>query len=241
MFPNGFKLDEDNLWYVDDKDIKKSPIYFPKVGVFYNRNVQCFYKVEGIDNLIIKNTRKYPLLFNQTRNRKLLKELLLREKDMPNVDVPKAYLKENNRVTGMFVPYYPKSVSYTRLTNYYSKDDVLKIYNHDNDADYNLLLLCLETLGVLKELYDAGIVYLDIHDGNFLIYNNGVKVIDFEPGFVKITKNKERYQYQIVNKYLQLARQLLYKLYFSEYISIYGSNFQEAEDSIKKLEKLIKR
>ena len=241
MFPNGFKLDKDNLWYIEDNDINKSPIYFPKVGLFYNEHVKRFYKVDGIDNLIIKDTSHYPLFFNQTRNKKLLKELLLREDDIPSVDVPQAYFKKNNRIMGMFVPYYPNSVSYTRLINFHSKQDVLNYYNHDSDTDYNLLLLCLETLNILKELYDAGIAYLDINDGNFLIYNNQVKVIDFEPGFVKITKNKEIYLYRIVDKYLQLVKLILYRLNFSESISVYGSNFQDIEESVKRLEKVIKR
>ena len=50
------------------------------------------------------------------------------------------------------------------------------------------------------ELVNNNIYYLDIHSNNFLIYNNDLKLIDFEPSFVSFKEEDLKYLvYNLVN------------------------------------------
>ena len=51
--------------------------------------------------------------------------------------------------------------------------------------------VCIQALDILWELENAGISYLDIHAGNFLVTgeNRHVRLVDFDPLYIRIDDN----------------------------------------------------
>lgn len=240
MIPKEFKLDDDNIWYLDDKDIKKKAVYFNKTNGFYNDNPKIFYLIEGNSDYIIKDTRFAPLFFNKTRIKKMLKDFYLHN-NLKSIDLPLAYFKENNKLTGIVVPYYNHSVSIKKIINTEDVKELKKIYNHSKSDYYNIIVLCLEILDIIKTMYDEEMIYLDIHPGNFLLYNNQVKLVDFEPGYVFFTNKKEKYYDKIINGYLYLINLIFRKFKLDNFEIYKGDSFDKVKEDIMKLEKKIKR
>ncbi len=234
-----FKLDRRGIWFLDDNDIKVEQMFFQQFNKPYSDRAS-FLKIDGIDNYIIKDCTVYPYFFNCYRNLKLLKKLNKKQKDIDNIDFPVAYYKSEDKLKGIVIPYYKDAVSLTKLISFYSFDDLKNYYNHDNDEINNLISLLLEILELLKSMYDKGVFYLDIHSGNFLIYDNGVKVIDFEPGHV-FFRDKNWHLKIILNNYSLLVDRIRRKYNFKEVFFHSGEDFYNTEMNVKALKKRLER
>lgn len=90
-------------------------------------------------------------------------------------DFPFEYNKKNiQRVIGQEIIYYENHIAIGKLFQKDPNIDQVKIY--------------IDILNILKELFQNGIYYGDIHGGNFVCDKTGksVKLIDFEDHWIKI-------------------------------------------------------
>ena len=230
-----FVQDHKGIFYVDNEDINIKPFHFNEVTSNFNLR-RTFYHIDGIDDYIIKDTKRLPLLFNQTRTKKILRNFMERQDNFIDIDFPVAYYVNKGKIGGTVVPNYKNSNSIKVLTNVYQFENLKNFYQHEDDEFRNLIHLCLEILRLIREMFDGDIVYTDINSGNFLVYNNSVKVVDFEPDYVHFTKNKNRYLKLLLSNYNLLVNYILrhYKFYDLPYYSP-GDNFYEAEVRVKHL------
>ena len=100
--------------------------------------------------------------------------------------------------------------------------------------------LLLDILDLISKMYDKGIYYLDIHSGNFLLYNNDVKVIDFEPGHVYF-RDREWNLKIMLNNYAILVERIRKRFGFKEIFFHSGIDFYNTEYNVKELKKRLER
>ena len=238
-FKEPFKKDKKGIWYVNGKDVLLKPFKFTEISKAYVSNRQ-FYFIDGVNDYVVKDTTLTPLLFNRTKTFHLLKQFM--EKDeIENVDYPIGYCKQNGALLGTIVPYYKDSISIKKIIYLYTLADLAKYYHHDNNEITNLISLLLDILNLISTMYDNNIIYVDIHSGNFLIYENSIKVIDFEPGYVHFSDNSGKYFNRIINNYKMLVETICRKLKLENYSVNKANTFMEMEKNVKSLEKRLER
>ena len=234
-----FRKDHNNLWYINAHDVKTSEIIFHDLVKSYGER-RHFYKIDGIDNYVIKDSTMYPLTFNRIKNLSLLKNLSCRQEEFTNIDFPVAYYQSFKMLKGIIIPYYEDSISLRKLIYLQSFDDLNTYYHQASNEMDNLITLLLEILELIVSMYDKNICYLDIHSGNFLLYNNSVKVIDFEPGYVYFQK-KDKYYYRMAKNYAMLVERICHRFGFKEISLKPEGTFLETETKVKALRKELER
>ena len=112
-----------------------------------------------------------------------------------------------------------------------------------NKKQLNYIKLYLSSLSILYELYDNGVLYLDIHPKNFMIdENNNINLIDFVLDRI-IFNNYSKYD---IEKFFKSFNSMIKKLnknfgiefLFENYIetSNFDDTFYQLENISKKLE-----
>ena len=242
-----FKQDKNGLWYVDFKDINTQVIHFPEIGKC-NAKKATFYKVEGMDNIIIKDTTEYPYFLNRHKHLKLLSELVKRQSRITDVDYPFAYCKDYGILRGIVELFYLDSISINdiiysiKYKNNLSQLEVIKnYYNHENDNIDNIIVLLLNILELISKMHNNGVYYTDIRAGNFLLYNNEVKVIDFEPDYVRFKDRNGMYLDKILFNYASLVETILRRCGFEDVFFNAGEDFYETEKRVLSLRKSLER
>jgi len=179
--------DNNGLLYFD-KTSKGKQIIFPNTqSKKKNNNKSNFYELLNCKNYLIKcspslDTSK---VFNML---KLFNKL---QENITLTDLPIGYYQENEVLKGTIVPYYTSSISLYQITKNYNLNKLNEYYLHDDDNIHNLYLLLYDILDILEELQNNGISYLDSNPSNFILKDNQVKLIDFEPQYLKYGITKE--------------------------------------------------
>ena len=232
------KVDRSGLSYLDANDIKIEPFRFVEIGKKVE-DKRTFYKVEGINDYIIKDTTMIPFLFNRSVNRNLLRKLVNKQKELPEIGFPIGYYSCHGKMNGTIIPYYPESLSIRKFIYLYDFENLKEYYNHDSDDIDNLIRLLLEILEIVRKMKDKQVYYTDINTGNFVIHNNEVKVIDFDPGYVLFENNDccER----ILKNYAILVERVCHKLGFENVFFNNGETFIDTEYRVKSLRKGLRR
>ena len=240
VLPNKIKIDDNGIYYLDIDDLELTELYFEEL-LKTNHSMSKFYLIDGNNDYILKHT-PYPLIFNKTRTMNMLKNMDYMKDNIKKVDFPIGYFIENNRFTGTIIPYYDEGISIRNFLRKKCFEDLSYIYFHDVDEINNLMNLYIDMLDVIEELYNNDIVYLDIvHGGNFIIWNNEIKLIDFEPGLVKFTRNKEMYYKRMIESLCYLINCMNHRFKINDCILDPGENFEETKDNVKKMEKYLRR
>lgn len=108
------------------------------------------------------------LINNYQRNDEeafFLQKLLTYGQRIKEIDFPRGVLTYQSRIIGQIITYY---VDNTNLIDACKKKGL------------NPYTVCLKAFELIKNLHNDGIIYIDIHGGNFLYTNEGLKIIDFE-------------------------------------------------------------
>lgn len=148
--------------YVIDKDFS-----FDLSKIFYEDSNTLIYDIgDGLGFKIDKS------LFNKVRESYNIEEmvsgLVLRQGNVKNTDFPVGVVSCKRRCVGQAIKLYK---------------DYVCLY--DIVDDNNIGLLYNKVLCIIDELLNNGILYLDIHEHNFLVSANlDVKLIDFESSCV---------------------------------------------------------
>lgn len=156
--------DVDN--YVIDKDY-----VFDKSKIFFEDSNTLIYVIgDGLGFKIDKS------LLNKERQSYNIEEmvsgLVLRQDNIKLTDFPVGVVSCKRRCIGQVIRLYK---------------DYISLYDAVNDN--NIELLYNKVLCIIDELLNNGILYLDIHEHNFLVNTNlDVKLIDFESSCVIFDK-----------------------------------------------------
>ena len=236
QIPSTLKYDKKGIGYLDEKDIEKRQLILEKRS-FYRVLRNSFYSIEGdTSDYIIKKLCEHSL-FQGLKIKKMLEGFLKIQNHLSNIDLPVGYYLENEEIWGTIVPYYMNSISIRELLRF-PVHDIMDYYYHDENNLRNLLSLYLDILLLLEEMYANNVSYLDIHQGNFVFYENQVKLIDFEPQFIRFKTNS--YYYRIIlDGYLQLINGISLSLNKINLLIYSGSSFSEVTGKIKTLSKKI--
>ncbi len=201
--PIELKLDGFNLLYYDNPIIKNYPLHLEKNML---NSKAFFYQLPLSSDYIIKYQKKI-MIYDE------VKEFLLKvnkiKKHIKDIDFPIGYYQEENDIRGMIIPYYINSPSLYTISETKDINELSKYYYHDDDVVHNLFLLFLDILNLIEELCDYEIYYTDIHRGNFVIYENAVKLIDFDFKYIFYTRGQEDFYYKAI---LYDYEHLLFKL-----------------------------
>lgn len=229
-----FIQDNQGIFYLDSKTIKTKEFHFNEIKSAYSRQ-RKFYYIEGVDDYIIKDTTKLPFFFNGTRTKLILKNFMNVQNEFNDIDFPIGYFIDNNKIEGTVVPYYKNSISIKKLITIYSLEELKKYYYYDDNDNINLINMCLEILDLIERMYQKNIVYTDINAGNFLVYNNTVKIIDFEPDYVYFTKHKQKYYKLLLSNYTVLIDYIWRRYKYNDVIYNSGESFDDARCKVKAL------
>lgn len=229
-----FIQDYQGIFYLDSNNIKTKEFHFNEIKPTYSKQ-RRFYYVEGVDDYIIKDTSRLPLFFNGTRTKKILKDFMNVQNKFNDIDFPVGYFIDNDKIKGTVVPYYKNSISIKKLMTIYTLEELKEFYMYDDNNNINLIKMCLDILDLIEEMYQNNIVYTDINAGNFLVYNNTVKIVDFEPDYVHFTKHKQKYYELLLSNYTILVDYIWRCYRFKDVVYNPGENFDDARAKVKAL------
>ena len=174
MIPIECQLDNRGILYLDNYPLKKR-IYYG------NREFDKSYFFE------IDSTKEYIIKYHKEKLNKndvldmLLKFYNINGKNLNNIDFPIGYYRENDQIKGLIIPNYPYAIS---IKDAMILNNLNDYYNQFNNLKDNILKLLDDILQILESLYNHDIIYTDVNSGNFLIYHNEVKIIDFDPKYI---------------------------------------------------------
>ena len=210
-------IDNNNLIFFD-KTSKGQEIKFENTQAKKPKQEKSkFYEVLEHPEYIIKYSQKKLKDYDIYKMLTIFSKL---KEKITSTDLPIAHYQEDNILKGIVVPYYNDSVSLYQITSTKNLNELTKYYHHDDDKLHNLYLLLNDALNILEELQNNNICYIDSNPGNFILKDNQVKLIDFEPNYLKygLTNENikillERYDDLICNShlYFQLDNLPIYK------------------------------
>ena len=237
------KLDKKGIPYLDSKDVTIEEIAFKRYARPYQRTQyeKEFFKIEGIDDYIIKDTTLYPLFFNHNSNLKLIGKLIEKQELIEEVDFPIAYFKGLFGIRGAVIPYYEDGKSIRELMNIYRFEELKKFYNHESNDIDNLISMFLDILYLLIIMYNKGVCYTDANTGNFVVYKNIMKVLDFEPRDIYFSDKYRRYLKYALSKYASLINIVCWKYFAKKVNFVSGEDFYSTEKKVLELKKVLER
>jgi len=229
-------IDNNGLIYFDEIS-KGKEILFPIIQNKKEKNSKStFYELLKFENYLIKCTPTLDKakVFTMLRLFNELKEKITL------TDLPIGYYQENKTFKGTIVPYYTNSISLYQITKNYDLINLNNYYLHDDDIIHNLYLLFYDILDILEELQNNGISYLDSNPSNIILKDNQVKLIDFEPQYLKYGINKNN-----IKETLSRYDDLIFHTHLNfglDNLAIYNSkDFKAMRKHLIKLENRIRK
>lgn len=189
MYPIEMSFDKKGIGYIDISEGKFSLIkkefevreINPRTGLPYELK-KDFYYLPSTNKYLLKVNKN--LFKNDKKNYKLVEKLVEIQPKINSIELPIGYVKNEKNVVGQIIPYYANSKSLKNIAFDRDLYNLQKYICLDDDILHNLFMIYLDILDKLEELYDNGVLYLDVHGGNFVIENNEIKVIDFDKKFI---------------------------------------------------------
>ena len=234
MIPLELKMDINGILYLD-KYIKKDD-YIKTLESRYSR----FYNLFSTNEYIIKYNLQTLSQNDIIGMKDMLNNINEVRSKIPSIDFPIGYYLENDLLRGLIIYYYNNAISLKKIFCNYSITDLFKYYAYDDNPYKNLILLYLEIISLMEELLDNKIFYLDIHGGNFVLCNNQVKLIDFEPSQLVFGTNNNILYEKIIYILKLLINYSNCKLGLYEYIDGNIDSIMKLKNEVKKLEKRLK-
>ena len=236
MFPTGLKIDRDGLRYLDDKSLIKDNLLLDKRGLDLDNKYYTYgyFAIDSSLEYIIKYCYTTLTKGQSEKYKEMLANLVRERRTVRNTDLPIGYFRERKKLAGLIIKYYKDGISFDKLL----KEDLSLLSNyylHDEDSIHNLFLLFLDIVTNIEEMFDNRIYYTDINPGNFILTDNRVKIIDFEPDNVKFDERDKRLKNIILLLYVFINKTIAnYKL--ESTIRDNNASLGEVKVYIKKLE-----
>jgi len=152
----------------------------------------------------------------------IVSKLQEKQKDIKLSEFPTGIITVENKVIGQEVPFYDNSKT-------------IYEYFKDGNMKKRPTQFYLEILNILRELSNNGIIYIDVHKGNFLVENitEIVNIIDFESGFLNFGNLPSSYVPMINNFKISLINIL------NSVCNIRFDNNLNKVDTLEKLEEVL--
>ena len=237
MQPLELKKDRDGLLYVDNRKLLVNDMLLDKRKLDLDQKYYThgYFRLTSTIDYIIKYC--YTELTKKESNeyKEMLYNLVSKQSSIIRTDFPIGYFKDHRKVSGLIIKYYEGGISLDNILKEHDINLIDKYFLHDDDIIHNLFMLFYDIINNIRKMFDNNIYYLDINLSNFILYNNAVKIIDFEPRTVKFD-NKDTRLINILRFYSSLVLKVLkeYNLYSSIDQNILS--FDEAKVMLKKLE-----
>lgn len=168
---------------------------------------------------------------DHTDDAKLFAELAAKQKVIKLTEFPSAIITYNDKVVGHEAPYYKNQKTFMQAAQ--SGLELGKMIHH---LRYGLR--------AIKEMYDNGIAYLDIHGGNFMVdeENNQTHVIDFDSKYMRVKKEDEKYfgiyYSDLVERYVRMVQNKILPLYGIEIDLAFAQNFETLDLALANINKI---
>lgn len=149
---------------------------------------------------------------------KLVSELQKRQKNIKLTEFPTGIVTMENKVIGQEIPLYENHID---ILDYFEDKSLVK-----SPTSYYI-----EILKILKELYNNGIIYSDVHGRNFLVsrIEDTIKLIDFESDRIAFDQDMKYKYTNMINN----LKAMLYNLN-----SFYNIDFKDNFKKAKTLEEI---
>ncbi len=235
MIPIELKRDKDGLLYTDDKNLIKDNMFLDKREIDLDQKyfTHGYFRLNSTLDYIIKYSYT-ELTKNQSDEFKMmLYELVSKQKDVLKTDFPIGYFRERKKVNGLIIKYYPNGISLDNLLKEHDINLIKNYYYLDDDMVHNVFLMLENLIDNICEMFYNGVYYTDINLGNFILTDNEIKVIDFEPANVKFDNRDLRLRY-----ILQYLSSLIFKV-LKEYEL--DSSFRDKTLSFEETKKMVKK
>ncbi len=161
-------------------------------------------------------------------------------------DLPIAYVTSGfgyNDYRGEVFRYYPRGIALYQIMAQRKIDSIKNYYRHDDDSEINLLLLIREYVKNLLELWQCGIIYFDFNEGNIIIDENKVKIIDWDNNYVFWDNNwtpKDEKEKAI--KLLSFIEKVLYHYHLTYEEGVFDrSSIRDLVDVLVAIDELIEK
>ncbi len=168
----------------------------------------------------------------------MLKEINKIRNNINEIDFPIGYYLEDDLYKGLIIYYYKNSISLRDIALKGDFHDLTKYYYYDDNPYRNLILLYLEILSLIEKMLDEKMYYLDIHSGNFMLFNNQVKIIDFEPNQIVFGSDIDSYYYRRIIACIKVLINYTNNSFgFNNCIIENSFNLTSLKEEVKRLEK----
>lgn len=242
-----FDIDKDGLKYMRCPLLGAKYLFIDKRPYNPDRYYQSgFYAIDGSDDYIMKYSYTVYTRVQIKKIKEMLINLVNRQKNVTKTDFPIGYcLNNKDKLCGQIVPFYQNGKSLNDVMNKCDLSFLNNFYLHDDNKDHNLFELFRDILSSIEEMVDNGIFYTDINNGNIILYNNMVKIIDFD--YLYVAFNKEGLEKDnnikvlLFNFFMSLSEALRRFYPDSSLSSLECANFEEAKRYIKRIENEIVR
>ena len=211
-------IDNEGLLYYDESDKGKEILFKNDAKKRIPNDVSKFYQLLQNSDLIIKYS------INNLDNEKvryMLRRFLELKNKVQLTDLPTSYYVEDGIMHGTVIHYYQDAPSLDSIFRTHQLGELKKYYMHDDDNIHNLFMLLSDIISIIEELKDNEILYIDSNPGNFVLFNNQAKLIDFDPSYNRIRYGNDKHDIREVLKgieelvFLANKRFGLYDLYVS--------------------------
>ncbi len=231
------KIDNLGIPYFNESD-KGNELFFYSIRTSNKKATKSkFYELLALKEYLIKYSQ---INLNKEEYLTMLSIFKGMQSKITLTDFPIGYYEEQGSLKGTIIPYYKNSISLLEITENKTLKDLKKYYHHDNDKLHNLYLLLNDILNILEELQDNSIGYVDSNPTNFLIKENQIKLIDFDPKYLLYESNNKN-----INAVLTRFDDLVYYLHLNFKIAdlpIYkAKNFKTMRKHLVKLENKMRK
>ena len=209
MIPIELQRDKQGLLYLtEDTILRRKPLSIDKRENLENRYYQhLFYSIPSTDEYIIKYCITCYTRKEIKKIKYILEYLINKQKYFPDIDFPIAYFVQCKKLAGLIVKYYKDGLSCDAIFNLHELNELGKYYYHDEDSIRNLFILYNELLEKVNSMFEKEIYYTDLNQGNVIIDNNKLKVIDFDNRFL-LFDNKDRSLRIVLNGFYFFLKRL---------------------------------
>lgn len=236
------KIDENGLLYTNDYKLVRGKSIFLncRENDEFRYDQYTFHGLGDNNDYLIKYHLNPMGLDLEKLTRKMLITLRDKQGNVAMTDFPIGYFRRFYHIRGIIMKHYKGGISLDRLSKRKDIGDIMKYYSKDDDSTHNLFLSFDETLTALNEMYDNGIYYTDVNPGNFLLHNNSVKTIDFDPIYVTFN-NKDEQLSLILSRYKDMTNLVLSNIGIDNEYDCDVNSFEGAKVYTKKVENSIRK
>ena len=242
QLPNELKQDKDGLFYIDNKTIREQlPLHLDTRELNHEKYYpNYFYKIYSTRDYLVK----YCITAFTRKEIKALKNMLeimqVKRNKIEKTDLYVGYYCDRKKLSGLIIPSYIGGMSYDHILENGNIEELKKYYLHDDDNLHNAFLMLQDVIDAVDELFENNIYYCRFYSDDVMLYNNNVKMIDFNHHTVYLD-DKDKRLASAIKYYLRLLNEMLECFNLSERVNDNIQNFKEAKEFTKKIENKVRK